>query len=348
MRNRNSAALLAELYQVLGALDAPGNVLDQVSAAMQGKRLPHETLLPFLPEREASRQLDHGTAEQTSAFRTERESEAQAGQPTSEKDLVITQADVDAARALIHECVGTDLISGDRPAKNADRAWVCRKLIEAATCLVGDVPSAREPDRDKAPRGALSPVGTVRVEMNLRGEISEVQCKWSHEFEGHLDANPGVVFNVYAAPQGLLPASDKVLLTDDVVDRILRTHIPGGSQARDWFLQHESELGEANVRDVVRAMIAHAAYMQGAARQKNAQTWVGSIPAEESDADFARQIEEFERKQDAQPVGSKETNATVVHVHSSTRIPMNFKVQQGAAQHDGPDDPRSGLGEEIT
>lgn len=42
--------LFAELYQVLGALDAPENVLDQVSAAANGDQLPHETLLPFFVE----------------------------------------------------------------------------------------------------------------------------------------------------------------------------------------------------------------------------------------------------------------------------------------------------------
>ncbi len=43
------AALLAEVYQVLGALDAPAHVLDQVSAAVHGRPLPHASLLPFLP-----------------------------------------------------------------------------------------------------------------------------------------------------------------------------------------------------------------------------------------------------------------------------------------------------------
>jgi hypothetical protein len=39
--------LLGELYQVLGALDAPEEVLDQVVAALEGGPLPHESLLPF-------------------------------------------------------------------------------------------------------------------------------------------------------------------------------------------------------------------------------------------------------------------------------------------------------------
>lgn len=44
-------------------------------------------------------------------------------------------------------------------------------------------------------------------------------------------------------------------LTDGDVDRILRTQIPGGSAAADWFLPHDSERGLQNVRSVVRLMI---------------------------------------------------------------------------------------------
>ncbi|MFP6860625.1 hypothetical protein [Pseudomonas sp.] len=39
--------LLSELYQILGALDAPEMVLDQVLAAAEGGSLPYPTLLPF-------------------------------------------------------------------------------------------------------------------------------------------------------------------------------------------------------------------------------------------------------------------------------------------------------------
>lgn len=42
--------LLGELYQVLGSLDAGAKVLDQVSAAINGQPLPHETLLPYYAE----------------------------------------------------------------------------------------------------------------------------------------------------------------------------------------------------------------------------------------------------------------------------------------------------------
>ena len=39
--------LLNELYQVLGELDAPEQVLDQVLAACEGTDLPYDSILPF-------------------------------------------------------------------------------------------------------------------------------------------------------------------------------------------------------------------------------------------------------------------------------------------------------------
>lgn len=48
-KHEKALNVLAELYQILGALDAPEHVLDQVSAAANGHPLPHETLLPFTP-----------------------------------------------------------------------------------------------------------------------------------------------------------------------------------------------------------------------------------------------------------------------------------------------------------
>ncbi|HFL7937964.1 TPA: hypothetical protein ACG5DM_000964 [Pseudomonas putida] len=41
------ANLMCELYVILGALDAPAAVLDQVLAAVEGERLPYSTLIPF-------------------------------------------------------------------------------------------------------------------------------------------------------------------------------------------------------------------------------------------------------------------------------------------------------------
>ncbi len=48
----------AEVYQVLGALDAPENVLDNASDAANGVPLRHETLLPFFAEDYESMQKD--------------------------------------------------------------------------------------------------------------------------------------------------------------------------------------------------------------------------------------------------------------------------------------------------
>lgn len=46
--NRQARAnLMSELYVILGALDAPDTVLDQVLAAAEGEELPFSTLLPF-------------------------------------------------------------------------------------------------------------------------------------------------------------------------------------------------------------------------------------------------------------------------------------------------------------
>ncbi|MCS9380871.1 hypothetical protein N1E52_26740 [Pseudomonas aeruginosa] len=49
LRDENEALrrFAAEVYQVLGALDAPENVLDNASDAVHGVPLRHETLLPF-------------------------------------------------------------------------------------------------------------------------------------------------------------------------------------------------------------------------------------------------------------------------------------------------------------
>lgn len=41
------ANLMCELYVILGALDAPAAVLDQVLAAVEGEQLPYSTLIPF-------------------------------------------------------------------------------------------------------------------------------------------------------------------------------------------------------------------------------------------------------------------------------------------------------------
>lgn len=47
----------------------------------------------------------------------------------------------------------------------------------------------------------------------------------------------------------------RVPLTDEEVDRVLDTPIPGGSTARHWFMPHEHPKSLSNVREVVRRMI---------------------------------------------------------------------------------------------
>lgn len=59
--------------------------------------------------------------------------------------------------------------------------------------------------------------------------------------------------------QGLgLALADPQKFTDGQVDRILRTHVPGGSTALAWFLPYANERGLANIRDVVRLMLTDA------------------------------------------------------------------------------------------
>lgn len=50
VRYKTPQELFSELYQILGALDAPAAVLDQVLAAANGETIPVTSLLPFTPE----------------------------------------------------------------------------------------------------------------------------------------------------------------------------------------------------------------------------------------------------------------------------------------------------------
>jgi len=65
-------------------------------------------------------------------------------------------------------------------------------------------------------------------------------------------------------------------LSDDQVDRVLLTQIPGGSRAADWFRPYEGAKGLANVRYVVRLMLATAGTPLGfdlAAHLKRQMEW---------------------------------------------------------------------------
>ena len=48
------------------------------------------------------------------------------------------------------------------------------------------------------------------------------------------------------------------MVTERQIDLALRARIPGGSNAEDWFLPHESKKAKANIRDVVKAMLSAA------------------------------------------------------------------------------------------
>ena len=63
-------ALCGELYQVLGALDAPAQVLDKVYAASNGDAIPSGDLLPFVPEPPAKIDMpDHKLREAVNELR---------------------------------------------------------------------------------------------------------------------------------------------------------------------------------------------------------------------------------------------------------------------------------------
>lgn len=67
-------------------------------------------------------------------------------------------------------------------------------------------------------------------------------------------------------------------LTDAQVDAILRERIPGGSAAADWFLPHEAPRGRANVRDVVRHMVARADELRALLAQQAAASAEPPLP----------------------------------------------------------------------
>ena len=50
-------------------------------------------------------------------------------------------------------------------------------------------------------------------------------------------------------------------ITDNDIDAALAARVPGGSNARDWFLPHEHPKGRENVRDVVKRMLEAAIFI---------------------------------------------------------------------------------------
>lgn len=103
----------------------------------------------------------------------------------------------------------------------------------------------------QAPVAQGEPYGCVTVVKRLG--CAEQHFFFRHPNPPYLD-NASECVTVYTHPQR---ASEP--MTDEQIDRALSTVIPGGSQARDWFLPHESDRGLQNVRQVVRLMIESAA-----------------------------------------------------------------------------------------
>lgn len=87
----------AEVYQVLGALDAPENVLDNASDAANGVPLRHETLLPFFADDHESMRKDAVRCRwlRERDLETIRQGGVFAGM--TPENIVLNQEDLDAA-----------------------------------------------------------------------------------------------------------------------------------------------------------------------------------------------------------------------------------------------------------
>jgi hypothetical protein len=81
------------------------------------------------------------TADQMNAHYLAGVEAGRASRAQSEGAEIVTQADVNRARELILDATSTDLLSGDRKVRKADRAIVYGWLCEAANVLVGEVPA---------------------------------------------------------------------------------------------------------------------------------------------------------------------------------------------------------------
>lgn len=83
------------------------------------------------------------------------------------------------------------------------------------------------------------------------GEFDVIRKEWPEAPDAiFIGADPSMTPSANDATRGEL--------TDDEVDALLRTRIPGGSKAADWFIPHDSEKAKANIRYVVRALVTAA------------------------------------------------------------------------------------------
>lgn len=99
--------------------------------------------------------------------------------------------------------------------------------------------------------------GTLRElvllrEMRPPTDTSEMVCKTATDCAAALDAAVTDLARSPAVPEGCVVPSEAD------IDRALMARIPGGSNARDWFLPHDSERAKQNIRDVVKAMLSAA------------------------------------------------------------------------------------------
>lgn len=110
------------------------------------------------------------------------------------------------------------------------------------------------PDRD---RGVLWHLDDLAKEP-VADRHTEPDSRWLGECAIRTLERLGYTYtggSEWRPPLGKKPVWLDGVLSDEAVDRILSTHIPGGSQARWWFLPHDLPQGLANVRDVVRRML---------------------------------------------------------------------------------------------
>lgn len=97
------------------------------------------------------------------------------------------------------------------------------------------------------PREALAVLLRLEISIALDPRISRAVYKRTRGVE----CSPAV---------SRIPGEEEAshLLSDDFVDWVLQTPIPGGSVAAHWFLPHETDIGLTTVRNVVRRMVGAA------------------------------------------------------------------------------------------
>lgn len=143
---------------------------------------------------------------------------------------------VATAPERLYLVIGTDADS-DTNFDELEVTWCTDKIDENSIAYVR---------ADIALQSRGEPVAEVVEDLGGCGHNHGARVRWLHT---------SLPVGSFVYITRTLPA-DPAGLTDDEVDYLLSTPIPGGSHARDWFVPHEREKGLANVRDVVRRMFA--------------------------------------------------------------------------------------------